>query len=202
MASFKDNTHRIMEGNESDQYTALVNEIRQNRAAQMRLEAVVDKAIYAGANMVKHSVSLNRLNTLALALADTKCNPMLAKMPRVLEYLGLQNCAIWNKAEKVFVVVNYANFKAIASNRTIPTVKFHTWLKDNKAQKNRDPLTAKQAAQKIRALFTAMRESEELTIMPEFQAIMQAMETHLQENDRDYCAAMEREKVRNLIGNN
>lgn len=198
MATFKENINRIFEGSEKEQYQAIVNEIRLNKAANLRLEAVVDKTVFAAANMIKHSVSLNRLNTLALALATCKVNPMLAKLPRVADYLGLQNVITWHKTEKVFQVINYASFKVLAQNLTLPRVKFHDWLKSNK-KSSESILSEKQAASRLRNLFSDMRKSPEIANNPNYQSILQAMAQHLQDFDKDYCAIMEKEKIRNLI---
>lgn len=199
MATFKENSKRIFEGNETEQYNALVNEIRINKAANIRLEAIVDKTIFAAGNMIKNSVSLNRLNTLAIALADCKVNSMLAKLQRVAEYFGLQNVIAWNKSEKVFQIVKYDSFKALAQNLILPTVKFHDWLKNNRKTSEQSAITEKQAASRIRNLFMDMRKSPEVANNPNFQSLLQAMEQHLQDFDMDYCAIMEKEKIRNLI---
>lgn len=200
MATFKSSVKAVLESNERGMYDALVREINRNRAAGLRLEAIIDRAILAGANMVKNSVSLNRLNTLSIALADCKQNSQLAKLARVPEYLGLQNVISWSKTEKCFSVVNYASLKALAQGMNLPTTKFSDWLKANRKKSEQEVLTVDKAQQRIRTLYNAMRQSPLVLADERFAGIIPALEEYIQNNDKDFSAALERERVRELIG--
>lgn len=200
MSQFKSSVKAILEANERGMYDALVREINRNRAAGLRLEAIINRAVLAGANMVKNSVSLNRLNTLAIALADCKQNSQLSKLARVPEYLQLQHVISWSKTEKCFSVVNYASLKTLAQDMTLPSVKFSDWLKANRKKAESETLTVDKAQQRIRALYSAMRQSPAVLADERFAGIIPALEEYIEAHDRDFSAALERERVRELLG--
>lgn len=197
---FSKNIKSIYEANDKAAYAAIKSEIVRAKGAQARLDAIVDSAIKAGGNMIINSLSLNRLNSLCLALADCKENSRLARLARVPEYLRIQGIA-YNKEHKIFIFTDYAMAKASAKIAEIPSINYSDWLKNNKVKKEVKTLTEKQATQNIYTLYKAMRASVHITDDKDsiFQDVMLAMQRFV-ENNPAFQAEAEIEKLRNIIG--
>lgn len=188
----------IFEGKEKAVIAAITREVMIYKASDLRMEAICDKAIYAGANMLKNSVSINRLNCLPIALNDAKETRKLPLLARVPEYLELQGAIYFDKTAKVFVIADYAALRAACANMQIPTTHYFAWLKANPAKSEKPAMTEAQCVQQLTNLVKAMRKS------PHIQAsglteIQHAIQDTLLEYGINFAGLDELERMREVI---
>lgn len=188
----------ILEGSDKQAYEKLRIEILRHKASAARLDAIVDTAIKAGANMIKNSVSVNRLNALCLALAECK-DSHLSLMARVPEYLGLSTCVAYEKNTKCFYFTNYQLAKQAVANYTLPATNFSDWRKSTKTKKEKTFLTEEKAIQQINTLYKNLQKSPYIQKSDrDFTSILNSLEGFLS-SIPEYQAQAELAKLKTIV---
>lgn len=195
MSNYTENTKTIYEGSDKAAYAAYVQEIARFKAAGNRLDSIVNKGIYAACNQLRATVSLNRINALALALRDSKETTRLAKIQRLPEYIGLADAIAFDKKVGVFYFTNYAAAKSHAPNIAIPAMKYLDWIAENKVKKTKKPVNLEAATKQIATMYKALLDCDAIELCP----VKDALQAYLAEHSKEAFAYEELQKIRSSL---